>query len=62
LAGEEAPDNIEMTQMVENEKNFQEFLNMLASNVLAPFFEIDLNKTSNKTIIKLTLSNLVSIF
>jgi hypothetical protein len=35
---------------------------MLADNVLAPFFEIELVKVANKTIIKHTLTNLVTIF
>lgn len=42
--------------------NLNDFISLLANNVLAPFFEIDYNKTNNKTIIKYTLGNLVSIF
>ena len=38
------------------------FFVMLADNVLAPFFEIELLKVANKTIIKHTLTNLVTIF
>lgn len=38
------------------------FLTLLSDNVLAPFFEIDLDKAANKTTIKHTLANLVAVF
>jgi hypothetical protein len=62
LADEDkSPDqDVEMTS--EQHPTLSGFLVMLADNVLAPFFEIELQKISNKTIIRHTLANLVTIF
>lgn len=61
LSGEVAKDSdVVMTQ--DPYPKLSEFINLLANNVLAPFFEIDLTKTTNKALIKHTLANLVTIF